>query len=927
MAGARIKGITIEIGGDTTQLVKALRSADSAIKQTQTNLRDINKALKIDPANTNLLKDKQRELAAAISETKDKLQAEKEALEQMRNTEGFDANSQAARNLQTQIDLDTVALKDLEKQARQSSSVLGTQMQVAGDKIKEVGDKIKGVGDKIAGIGRGLTTTVTLPIVAAGTKMVSSFAEVDKTMTLTNATMNNTAEEADLLNKAMEEAASNSTFGMNEAAGATLNFARAGLTATEAANALAPAMNLAAGEAGDLDTVSGGLVATINGFGDSFEEAEHYADVFATACNNSALDVNSLSESMSVAAPIFKTAGKSVEDAALMLGVMANNGIEANVAANSLKTGMARLAQPTKQAREAMEQYGIAMSDIWNEDGSMKEMTVIQENLNRSFAKLSEKEQMAAAGAIFGKNQMASWLAVINTAPADVQELNAALSDTDKTTREMADAMMSGFGGSIEKLKSSIDVLMTSLGRIIAQYLTPMIEKIQELVDTFQALDDEQKDQIVRIAAIVAAVGPALLIVGKLTSAIGSIVSVVGGAVGGIGKLMTLIGGLASPVGIIVAALATLAAAFVYLYTTSEDFRNSINTVVGQLQEQFKKTIEQLQPIFETIKQGIEEVMKVLEPVILFISTAVLGLVSAILAAVAPVIDFIVNLVETIANVIKGLFALLNGDFDGFKAYMMAALQSFIDAIKSLIEGVVAFWISFFQTFGVNLETIIKGTWNAIKQNIQTALANITQAIQSKWTAIKTWLSTTLSNILSTVKTTFDNMKNAVSSRIDNIKSTIVDGIGRAVDYVKSLPSKFYDWGRDMIDNFIDGIRNKINAVRDAMGDIAGTIAEYIHFSTPDKGALKDADTYMPDFMNMITSGIKAGIPDIERAMNNLASAMRPEITAVGSNTGLGGGSLTVNVYGAAGQDVNELAYLVQQRINNEIYNNKAVFA
>ncbi|MBR2413236.1 MAG: phage tail tape measure protein, partial [Clostridia bacterium] len=383
MAGARIKGITIEIGGDTTQLVKALRSADSAIKQTQTNLRDINKALKIDPANTNLLKDKQRELAAAISETKDKLQAEKEALEQMRNTEGFDANSQAARNLQTQIDLDTVALKDLEKQARQSSSVLGTQMQVAGDKIKEVGDKIKGVGDKIAGIGRGLTTTVTLPIVAAGTKMVSSFAEVDKTMTLTNATMNNTAEEADLLNKAMEEAASNSTFGMNEAAGATLNFARAGLTATEAANALAPAMNLAAGEAGDLDTVSGGLVATINGFGDSFEEAEHYADVFATACNNSALDVNSLSESMSVAAPIFKTAGKSVEDAALMLGVMANNGIEANVAANSLKTGMARLAQPTKQAREAMEQYGIAMSDIWNEDGSMKEMTVIQENLNR----------------------------------------------------------------------------------------------------------------------------------------------------------------------------------------------------------------------------------------------------------------------------------------------------------------------------------------------------------------------------------------------------------------------------------------------------------------------------------------------------------------------------------------------------------------
>ena len=139
--------------------------------------------------------------------------------------------------------------------------------------------------------GKDLTMKVTAPIVAAGTVAVKNFAEVDKTMTLANQTMGNTAEEAELLDRAMSEAASNSTFGMNDAAQAVLNFARAGLDAQQAAQALAPAMNLAAGEGGNLDTVSAGLVATIKGFQDGFDQASRYADVFAAACNNSALDV------------------------------------------------------------------------------------------------------------------------------------------------------------------------------------------------------------------------------------------------------------------------------------------------------------------------------------------------------------------------------------------------------------------------------------------------------------------------------------------------------------------------------------------------------------------------------------------------------------------------------------------------------------
>lgn len=428
--------------------------------------------------------------------------------------------------------------------------------------LDKVSRQVDGLGQSLQKVGKKLTTHLTVPIVAAGTAAVKNFAEVDKTMVLTNKTMGNTAEEAELLNKAMGEAASNSIFGMNDAATATLNFARAGLSAEEAAAALAPAMNLAAGEGGDLDTVSAGLVATLNGFGDTFDNASKYADVFANACNNSALDVNSLSDSMSIAAPVFSAAGYTVEDAALYMGIMANAGIEASEGANALKTGLSRLISPTKDAQGWINALGI---EVTNADGTMKDTITVQQELHDSFATLSESEQIAAASAIFGKNQMAKWLALINTSPEEVQALSTSIGEVGTVT-EMSDAMMNGFGGSIEKLKSTVDVLMYTLGGLIAQYLTPVIEKIQGAVDAFMALDDETKEHIIQVAAVVAAIGPVLLIIGKLVSGIGTIISVAS-------SLIAIIGAISAPVLVVIGVITALIAIGVLLYKNWDEIK------------------------------------------------------------------------------------------------------------------------------------------------------------------------------------------------------------------------------------------------------------------------------------------------------------------------------------------------------------------
>lgn len=592
MAGGSIKGITIEFNGDTTKLDKALSNISKSTRAIDRELRQVDRALKLNPSSVDLWRQKQQLLTQKIAETKSKLDVLKQAQAKM-DAEGVDKNSEEYRKLQREIIETESKLKSFKAELRQIGNV----------KLKALSEEFKKVGEKMMDVGKNLTTHVTVPLAAVGAVAATKFAEVDKTMQLTNSTMGNTKEQADLLNKAMKEAAASSTYGMSDAATATLNFARAGLSAEQAAAALAPAMALAAGEGGELDTVSAGLVATINGFHGSFEEAGHYADVFANACNNSALDVNSLSNAMSVAAPIFSSAGYSVKDAALYMGVMANNGIEANKAANSLKTGLARLISPSKEGADMMDKLGISVT---NADGTMKDSVQIQKELHDAFGKLSESEQIAAASAIFGKNQMAPWLALINTAPEDVEELSGAL-DENGTALEMQASMMQGFGGSIEKLKSGIDVAATSLGEALAPVIMTVANGIQKLVDWFNALSPAAQTVIATIGVIAAAAGPLLIVVGAIASGIGSILGVAAQLIPMLSGVGAAISGVVSTFGLWGIAIAAAIAAGIYLYKHWDEIKAKIIELKNKFAEGFNAIKTSITTAIENAKKSLAE--------------------------------------------------------------------------------------------------------------------------------------------------------------------------------------------------------------------------------------------------------------------------------------------------------------------------------
>lgn len=578
--------------------------------------------------------------------------------------------------------------------------IKGLTIEIGGDTkgldaaIKRTQKQLQTTGQKITSIGKSLTAAFTVPIVAAATLGVKKFAEVDKTMTLVNATMGNTTEEATLLSKAMKSAAANSTYGMSDAAESMLNFARAGLTAEQAAATIAPAMNLAAGEGGDLDTVSAGLVATINGFHGSFDEAARYADVFANACNNSALDVNSLAESMSIAAPIFATAGYSVDDAALYLGVMANNGIDANKAANALKTGMARLVSPAKQGAEWMEKLGI---NITNADGSMKDSVTVQEELNKAFSGLSESEQIAAASAIFGKNQMATWLALINTAPEDVNALNQALK-TEGTTASMANAMMSGFGGSLEKLKSSIDVAVTSFGEALAPVISKVAGAIQSLVDWFNGLDQEQQKMIATIALVVAAIGPLLIVIGSIVSAVGTILPV--------------ITALTGPIGAIIAAIAAVVAIITTLWKTNEDFRNKVTAIWGEIKEAWNGAVTAVKEALNALGINFESAGEFIKKVWTTLCNIFEPLISGAFATVKNVIKTALDLIK---GIIQTVTKIIQGDWKGAWESIKTTTANLVNNVWTTIKGKFETVWNFVSGIVQKLKNVFNFSWSLPK--------------------------------------------------------------------------------------------------------------------------------------------------------------------------------------------------------------------
>jgi TP901 family phage tail tape measure protein len=585
---SRIKGITVEIGGDTTGLEKALKSVNSTIRSTQSSLRDVNRLLKLDPKNTTLLTQKQKMLKDAIGSTKEKLESLKEAQVQAKQQlENGDLGQDKYDALQREIAETEQKLKGLEKESRNFGSVSSQRIAAAGEKVKSVGDKMADAGTK-------MTVGFTAPVVAGATVAVNSYGNVDKQFNLVKQTMGSTANSAEdfkgLWNQ-IGESAKASVFGMQDAADATLNFARQGFTAKQATDMLTPAMNLAAGTGTDLSEVTSGLGNAMKMFGANSSEAASYSDVLAKAQAQANTNTSELFQSISVAGPICKTVGWDIRDLATLTDVFGNAGISGSEGANALKTGLARLASPAKSGAEAMDQLKLSTGQtyaIFNDNGTLKDMPTVLKNLNSAFSGLSDQEKLEAAANIFGKEQMSKWLTLIQTSPKEIGSLRDALDSAGGSAGKMSKALMSGTGGTIEQLKSTFDVLVVTIGQLIAPVLQRFFTQLISIMNAIMNMNPAAQRIILTLIGIVAAVGPILIIIGKIAAGVGTLMTLAPKIVAAVKLVRTGMAALnavmlANPVGLVIAAVALLSATFVYLWKTNAKFRNGIIAIWNSL--------------------------------------------------------------------------------------------------------------------------------------------------------------------------------------------------------------------------------------------------------------------------------------------------------------------------------------------------------
>ena len=338
MAGNRIKGITVEIGGDTTKLQTALKGVNTEIRNTQSQLKDVEKLLKLDPGNTELI-------------------AQQQADEALRNgtisQDQYDA-------LQREIVETEQRLRSLEEQANQSATAL--------QKIGATGEKLQTVGNKISSVGQKLLP-VTGVVTGLGTAAVKTAADFDSAMSKVAAVSGATGSDFDSFRDKAREMGAKTKFSATEAD--AMNYmAMAGWKTEDMLSGIEGVMYLAAASGEDLATTSDIVTDALTAFGLTAADSGHFADVLAAASSNANTNVSMMGETFKYCAPVAGALGFSVEDTAEAIGLMGNAGIKASQAGTSMRSIMTNLTGDVKLSGAAIGDVTIATT---NADGSHAE--------------------------------------------------------------------------------------------------------------------------------------------------------------------------------------------------------------------------------------------------------------------------------------------------------------------------------------------------------------------------------------------------------------------------------------------------------------------------------------------------------------------------------------------------------------------------
>ena len=416
------------------------------------------------------------------------------------------------------LDLDTSKFKSGLKSALSDLKTFKSQTATAQDKMAAFSSAATSTG-------RSLTKGLTVPLAGIGVAAVAVTAKFDAGMSKVQAISGATAQDMEKLRAKAKEMGAQTKFSATQSAEAFNYMAMAGWKTEDMLDGIEGIMNLAAASGEDLATTSDIVTDALTAFGLKAEDSAHFADVLAAASSNANTNVSMMGETFKYVAPVAGALGFSVEDVSTAIGLMANSGIKGSQAGTALRNLFTRMAKPTKDSAAAMEQLGVSLTDS---EGNMKDFNTIMLELRDGFSGLSKAEKAQAASALAGQYGMSGLLAIVNSSDKDFNKLKDSIYGADGAAQEMADTMMDNLPGAITLMKSALEGLGIRIGEVI----TPAVTKIVRVFTSFISWLSQASDGTVRFAvamgAVLAAIGPVLLITGTLAGMVVNLMTVYG---------------------------------------------------------------------------------------------------------------------------------------------------------------------------------------------------------------------------------------------------------------------------------------------------------------------------------------------------------------------------------------------------------------
>lgn len=326
------------------------------------------------------------------------------------------------------------------------------------------------------------------PLVAAGVTIsagagiadtVQTYADFEAAMSEVKAISGATSEEFAQLTEKANQMGAVTKFTASESAEAFKYMAQAGWDAKEMMDGIEGLMSLAAASGEDLGTTSDIVTDALTAFGMSAKESGRFADVMAMAANATNTDVAKMGDTFKYVAPVAGALGYSIEDTAVAIGLMANNGIKASQAGTSLRSLLTNLTHPVGQAEDAINDLGIS---ITNADGSVKPLSQTLQELRSKFSALSEAERAQYAAMLAGQEGMSGLLAIVNASDQDFADLTEQINNSSGAAQEMADIMMDNLAGKFELFTGALDSMKMSLGEKFKPYLMEALDWLTDKV-------------------------------------------------------------------------------------------------------------------------------------------------------------------------------------------------------------------------------------------------------------------------------------------------------------------------------------------------------------------------------------------------------------------------------------------------------------